>query len=397
MKYFYKHIIATAIAVGVMFGFAYFDTPTSQPILGSAPVIQIVNGGTNATNYSPKTLIYYNGTSFVSTTSQLTVGSINATTTATSTYAGGISIASGCFAIGTTCVGGGSGSGTVGSGTTGQFPYYAAGGTTLTATSSLSIGTNQLVQILTQGLVGTTSQSSSRFQIVNQDPTVTNGGLRIISNGTGGGDYEIRMDSPNPDIEFVESDQTAPAGKYEIAGQGDVFQINGRSAADDTFENFIQFVRPSSVPTDLMTIVASSSSATQNNLTLINSLSSAGAAPGLAWKSTPGNLTTARISSAGGSSFQNSNLKFEVANSSKTLTEVARFNVSGQFAVGSTTPVAIIQGYAANASTTNLLLESSSKGGCFIMKDTQGNGYTQVYAQAGSLLAKVATSLTTCN
>ncbi|MBP6858643.1 MAG: tail fiber domain-containing protein, partial [Candidatus Pacebacteria bacterium] len=59
---------------------------------------------------------------------------INAAGTTTSTT--GFDISSGCYAINGVCVGG-SGSGTVGSGTTGQIPYYAANGTTLTATSSL--------------------------------------------------------------------------------------------------------------------------------------------------------------------------------------------------------------------------------------------------------------------
>ena len=70
-------------------------------------------------------------------------------TTATSTFygTGGINIAAGCFAVNGTCVGSSGGSGTVGSGTTGQFPYYAANGTTLTATSSIFVGTNGRVGI----------------------------------------------------------------------------------------------------------------------------------------------------------------------------------------------------------------------------------------------------------
>lgn len=61
-------------------------------------------------------------------------------TAATTTFfgTGGVNITNGCYAVGGVCItGGGGGSGTVGSGTTGQFPYYAANGTALTATSSL--------------------------------------------------------------------------------------------------------------------------------------------------------------------------------------------------------------------------------------------------------------------
>ncbi len=75
----------------------------------------------------------------LSVAGQVVAGYFTATSTATSTFANGINISSGCFAINGTCVGGGSGSGTVGSGTAGQFPYYASSGTTLTATSSINI------------------------------------------------------------------------------------------------------------------------------------------------------------------------------------------------------------------------------------------------------------------
>lgn len=62
--------------------------------------------------------------------------------TLATTTAGCASITSGgsLFSTGVAC-GSGGGSGTVGSGTIGQFPYYAGSGTTLTATSSLFVST----------------------------------------------------------------------------------------------------------------------------------------------------------------------------------------------------------------------------------------------------------------
>lgn len=66
--------------------------------------------------------------------------------TSTFTTSGGINLTSGCFSVAGVC-----GSGTVGAGTTGQFPYYAANGTALTATSSIFIGTTGNIGI------GTTS------------------------------------------------------------------------------------------------------------------------------------------------------------------------------------------------------------------------------------------------
>jgi hypothetical protein len=67
--------------------------------------------------------------------------------------------------------------------------------------------------------------------------------LRIDQAGQGGGAASIKINDPNPDIEFVESDQVAPAGKYEIAVQSDKLQINGRNATDSAFETIVVFQR----------------------------------------------------------------------------------------------------------------------------------------------------------
>ena len=55
--------------------------------------------------------------------------------------------------------------------------------------------------------------------------------------------HAIRIDDPNPDIEFVETDQVAPAGKYRSV-QADKLQINGRNAANDDFDTIVVFQRP---------------------------------------------------------------------------------------------------------------------------------------------------------
>ena len=65
--------------------------------------------------------------------------------------------------------------------------------------------------------------------------------LRIKQAGEHGGAASIRIDDPNPDIEFVETDQVAPAGKYEVAVQSDKLQINGRNANDNAFETIVVF------------------------------------------------------------------------------------------------------------------------------------------------------------
>ncbi|MGA2496088.1 MAG: tail fiber domain-containing protein [Roseiarcus sp.] len=65
-------------------------------------------------------------------------GALTSSSTATTTFAAGFNILSGCFSVNGVCItGGGGGSGTVGSGTQGQFAFYNAAGTALTATSSI--------------------------------------------------------------------------------------------------------------------------------------------------------------------------------------------------------------------------------------------------------------------
>ena len=68
--------------------------------------------------------------------------------------------------------------------------------------------------------------------------------LRIDQAGRSGGAASIKINDANPDIEFVETDQVAPAGKYEIAVQSDKLQINGRNASDNAFETIVVFQRP---------------------------------------------------------------------------------------------------------------------------------------------------------
>ena len=94
--------------------------------------------------------------------------------------------------------------------------------------------------------IATTSKATAKLEITDTSGSMGSayGMLRIISYDSSGGNYEIRMDSPNPDIEFIESDQVSPAGKFEIAVQSDVLQINGRNAADSSFENAFNFLRP---------------------------------------------------------------------------------------------------------------------------------------------------------
>ena len=90
---------------------------------------------------------------------------------------------------------------------------------------------------------GALDSAAAVLEVTATNPEYNQPALRIRQAGRRGGAASIRIDDPNPDIEFVETDQTAPAGKYEIAVQSDKLQINGRNASDTAFETLVAFQR----------------------------------------------------------------------------------------------------------------------------------------------------------
>jgi hypothetical protein len=123
------------------------------------------NGGTGTLAASTSPTVNYIVATSSTATSTFAAGLqssyLNLTgTSATSTAANGFNLSAGCFAVNGTCVGSGAGSGTVGSGVQGQFPFYNAAGTTLTATSTLFISQSGNVGI------GTTNPLTP-FQVTN--------------------------------------------------------------------------------------------------------------------------------------------------------------------------------------------------------------------------------------
>jgi hypothetical protein len=90
---------------------------------------------------------------------------------------------------------------------------------------------------------GALPSASAVLEVSATNPEYNQPALRIKQAGIHGGAASIRIDDSNPDIEFVETDQVAPAGKYEIAVQADKLQINGRNASDTSFETLFVFQR----------------------------------------------------------------------------------------------------------------------------------------------------------
>jgi hypothetical protein len=93
---------------------------------------------------------------------------------------------------------------------------------------------------------GMLSSASSVLEVSATNPQYNQPVLRIKQAGERGGAASIRIDDPNPDIEFVETGLTGSdpaAGKFEIAVQADRLQINGRRADNTGFETIAVFQR----------------------------------------------------------------------------------------------------------------------------------------------------------
>ncbi|MGH3899463.1 MAG: hypothetical protein ACRDTA_14730 [Pseudonocardiaceae bacterium] len=94
---------------------------------------------------------------------------------------------------------------------------------------------------------GRLDSASAVLEVTATNPEYNQPALRIKQAGTRGGAASIRIDDPNPDIEFVETGLTGSgpgAGKFEIAVQADRLQINGRSDTEARFDTIVVFQRP---------------------------------------------------------------------------------------------------------------------------------------------------------
>jgi hypothetical protein len=100
---------------------------------------------------------------------------------------------------------------------------------------------------------GKLDSASAVLEISATNPEYNQPALHIKQASKEGGAASIRIDDPNPDIEFIELGQNGidpngkpkngPKGKYEIAVKSDKFQINGRNIDNDKFEPIAVFQR----------------------------------------------------------------------------------------------------------------------------------------------------------
>lgn len=70
---------------------------------------------------------------------------------------------------------------------------------------------------------------------------------------------------------------------------------------------------------------------------------------------------------------------------------------SGNVGIGTTTPVSLLDVFSTATSTVKVDSNSATQGGCIILKDTDGVGWTSVTASNGVLTAKATTNPNSCN
>ena len=135
--------------------------------------------------------------------------------------------------------------------------------------SVTNAGTANTIFIDANGNVGTTASTSGAILITNTNNTsyainiYSNAGasagalmrifadntafdqplLHLATDGTAGGAANLRLDGPAPQIEFVETDQVTPAGKFEVGVNGDVLYVASRNSGDTSFEKVIEITR----------------------------------------------------------------------------------------------------------------------------------------------------------
>jgi len=95
----------------------------------------------------------------------------------------------------------------------------------------------------TTDVVDITTDGEALSVFINNTNTTSGQNLHLQNAGTSGGSYNIKLTAPVPQIEFVESDQVSPAGKFELGVNADTFYVSGRNAADNSFEKFMDFFR----------------------------------------------------------------------------------------------------------------------------------------------------------
>lgn len=79
------------------------------------------------------------------------------------------------------------------------------------------------------------------------------------------------------------------------------------------------------------------------------------------------------------------------------LAQTVTLKAGGNVGIGTTSPGTLTDIFSTATSTIRLDSNSATQGGCIVLKDTDGSGYTKVVAKDGVLTASITTTPTTCN
>lgn len=245
-----------------------------------------------------------------------TLGANITGSSATSTFGG--PIRSSCFTVdGTSCITGAGGSGTVGSGTTGQFPYYAANGTTLTATSSLFMAANGYIG------VGTTSPDHT---------------LHVYGDQTGGVSLFERVNSATNAVLGVMKVKATSLGDM-ADGFGSAFQFYIEDTAG--VENYladIRGIRNGADNSGILTFNTSNAGATTEKMVIMND--------GKVGIGTTSPTTMFNVSANESSAVLTNNTlaRIDITNTNSTNNTFSALSFSTVNSTGSTTPLSQIIG-----------------------------------------------------
>ena len=276
-----KYLISFILAAILFVGISIYAAPVSNILRSVIPETDDTYyiGTTSPSNARYQAIYLGTGISTIpiASTTSISIGNLlNVSGTGTSTFGGSVNLPTGsCYQVNGSCVGGaGGGGGTPGGSdtqvqfndsssfggdagltynkTTDVLTLLYASSTSISVDDGLNIG-GRIIQTNANStstfsgpiVIATTTQRAARLVIGDTSGGLDYGMLNIFSTTAGGGNYEIRLDSLNPDIEFVDTSYTTPGGKFEIdvgpSTTNGALRINSRNLADNSFTSLAYF------------------------------------------------------------------------------------------------------------------------------------------------------------
>jgi hypothetical protein len=214
--------------------------------------------------------------------------------------------------------------------------------------------------------------------------------IYVQNNATGFSATDVRIDSFVPSIAFVEKDQTAPAGKFQISINNDTMRFESRNSSNSAFEPM--FILSRSTSSGRMYLgptytTAVSTMDIQGNLTIGSNVAGVTAAPNNGLLVQGSGIFQSGISAIGTSSSSFSTAGGFVANSSVTINKGIFLNqnlVTANYTIKSTDTIVLSSGGLNTALTLTLPAASSNNGMQVIIKKVDLSTQPVTIRAAGS-------------